>query len=167
MKKSLPPRVVLAFEPKDVVENVRSFSVAVASSPDLQSRLSNARAWYAVQDGNTWSFGPSKWAGYQGMTAERYLDPADGIDGRLTEKHLNKWFEFLPSNSSQHLDLLKKLGAFTAKYGKQPCRAVRISIIQDKGHENDETDELVKLLVKVAQRLNAKHQAEIIKALRS
>jgi hypothetical protein len=163
--KNPSPRVTLAFEPQDVAANVRSFGPAVAKSQHLQGRLSHVRAWYAVRDGEDWLFGPSKWAGYQGMTAQAYLDPADGLDGRQTEKHLNKWFEFLPEKSPEHRKLLKELGAFTAQYGKAPSRACRISIIREASDESNGADDLVALLIKVARRLGTKEKAQIVKAL--
>ena len=57
--------------PRQVASNIRKFAAELAENPELQSMLGHVHAWYALRlaDG-TWTFGPSKFVGYQENTAK-------------------------------------------------------------------------------------------------
>jgi hypothetical protein len=159
---------VLVVSPDEVEKNIHSFIKAVESDGALQARLSNARAWYASKDQNgRWQFAPSKWAGYSNMTATQYVENARAnMDGRQTENRLSQWFRALPPGSSEHRELLRELAAFTSRYGKQPSAACRIAIVHQFADYPSDGDELVSLIVRVAQGLSASQRGHIRDALR-
>ncbi len=158
---------LLAMGSDDVAESVRSFPAALRGSAELQDRLPNARAWYALQDNGRWVFAPSKWAGYKGMTAEWYLNASrDMLDGRKTEKRLRQWFTPVAARSPQHAELQNALAAFLGEYGKEPNGVARISVITAPDSADDEGD-LVDLLVRIVRRLDGAQQARILAALRA
>jgi hypothetical protein len=164
MKRVIP----LALTPEDVRTAIRKYAGELDASPDLQNRLPYVHAWYAEKQDGRWFFAPSKWAGYTGMTAKRYLDNAGAggyMDGRRTEHRLRKWFEPLNPGSPQYVELHKNLASFTAKYGKQPRGDCRISTI-DEQQQEPTGDDLADLIVRVARRLSAAQQARICSALR-
>jgi hypothetical protein len=69
-----------------VLSNIARFREEVERSRALQKRLAYARSWYAYQDQEgDWRFGPSKFVGYDRMTAEGYIETAEDRDGRRTE----------------------------------------------------------------------------------
>src|SRR5688572_1612009 len=90
---------------QQVRRNIRRFRAELDSSTELQARLAYARAWYAdCDDDDEWHFGPSKFVGYQGMTAKEYVD--DGPrDGRRTERKLATWFVQLPESDPLYEEL--------------------------------------------------------------
>src|ERR1700693_1402487 len=76
-----------------VLSNIARFREEVERSRALQKRLAYARSWYAYQDQEgQWRFGPSKFVGYDRMTAEGYIETAEDLDGRRTEAQLQQWF---------------------------------------------------------------------------
>lgn len=88
------------------IENIRRYQTEIKrgtrSSDALVERMTTVRKWYAVEsDDGTWLFGPSKFIGYVGLTAELYMrmsarayEPAaDRLDGKKTERCLKPWFE--------------------------------------------------------------------------
>lgn len=164
MKKS----PILAIQPDEVVTNIRSFGGAVEKSPTLQARLSNMRAWYAIPErSGRWQFAPSKWAGYSGMTATEYEAHArENMDGKLTEKRLNRWFRPMKPGTPEHVELLKQLAAFTTRYGKQPSAACRIAVVDDSKDADEQSDDLSELIVRVARRLDPQQRRHIREALR-
>ena len=158
---------LLAMGSDDVIQSVRSFPAALKGSAELQDRLPNARAWYALEDNGRWIFAPSKWAGYKGMTAERYLNASrEMLDGRKTEKRLRQWFTPVAARSPQHAELQNALAAFLGEYGKEPNGVARISVITAADASDDE-DDLVDLLVRVIRRLDGAQQTRILTALRA
>ncbi len=96
-------RKALAASFKQVVENVVRYQQDLEGHSDLIARMSRHPAWYAVraEDGR-WLFGPSKFVGYVGNTAEQYLSSYDRRDGGETERTLDDWFE--PVTWSRLLD---------------------------------------------------------------
>lgn len=144
---------------KQVLQNVDRFGAELKGSPDLQNRLGYARAWYAHRANNrTWLFAPSKFCGYQGMTAAEYLND-DPRDGRRTERQLAQWFTEVPEDDALHEELSDALTSFLAGYGKAPSTKMRINVIADvyedhlsagdPSHEQTVAD----LIIAVAKRL--------------
>jgi hypothetical protein len=107
--------------------NVDRFGRELEDSPELQGRLSYARAWYAHQADDEWRFGPSKFIGYDGMTAAEYVND-EPRDGRQTENKLGQWFTEVPEDEPLFEELSKALTAFLGTYGKAPSAKIRISV---------------------------------------
>ena len=127
----------LATSPGTVREAINRFQVEVRRSPLLASRLAYARAWYACRDDEgRWQFGPSKFVGYEGLTARQYVKLSrKGLDGRRTEAQLQQWHEELDPSSELYQDLSAQLSALLAEYGKAPSRKMRISVPKEPRDE--------------------------------
>lgn len=154
--------LVIVSNPAQALANIRKFEVEVAKSPDLQSRLPYARAWYADKDADgQWHFGPSKFIGYQDVDAEKYLKEADAADGRRTEAQLQQWFSVAGPANASHSELHAGLVAFLAKYKKVPSTLARINLSlgirrrfgPQALDDADDDDVLVRLLEAVASKL--------------
>lgn len=127
-----PTRV--ATKPEQVVKNIKSFQSQVRShggDNELARTLSHFRAWYAVEDAGKWIFGPSKFVGYVNLSAETYAATAANLDGRRTEAALKPWFVQVLDGQRRE-ELQEKLHAFLAEFGKQPSRAMRLSVLRDQ-----------------------------------
>ena len=104
-----------------VIENIRSYEKTLSRNPQMQERISRHAAWYAVRDDGAWRFGPSKFIGYEGVTAKNYLAAAkENLDGRETEIQLKRWFS--PVNPASDLigELDQAFKALVGRYGKEP-----------------------------------------------
>lgn len=122
------PKIVTS--ERQALANIRRFARELDASPGLQGRLGFARAWYADKGSDgTWRFGPSKFIGYDGMTADEYLDD-DARDGRRTEKQLAQWFEEVPEGTDLHEKLSGDLFALLDRYGKVPSAKMRINVLE-------------------------------------
>jgi len=135
---------------------------------DNKSGVRYARAWYAHRKADgAWSFGPSKFVGYEGLNAEAYLQAAEESDGRRTEAQLHPWFSRVDSGTPLHEELRSALFAFLAKYGKAPSTKMRIGVLRerrriDSGTFPDEAPNeahrtVVDLMVAVAKALPTIH----------
>ena len=124
----------VATKPEHVVKSIKSFQVQVRSREgdnELARTLSHFRAWYAIEDAGKWIFGPSKFVGYVNLTAETYIATAANLNGRQTEAALKPWFVQV-LDGPRHEELREKLHAFLAEFGKQPSRAMRLSVLRDE-----------------------------------
>ena len=84
------------------IENIRLYEECLASKPQMQDRIRRHAAWYAFREAGVWRFGPSKFVGYEGITAKDYLASAKGsLDGRETESRLKRWFTPVDPASDQ------------------------------------------------------------------
>jgi hypothetical protein len=114
---------------ENVLANIARFEDEIKQSHALQKRLAYARAWYAYQDEKgAWHFGPSKFVGYDGMTAQRYIETAEDRDGRRTEAQLQQWFTQVDPASQLGKELSAALFALLAQYGKAPSTKMRINV---------------------------------------
>lgn len=149
--------------PAQAMANIEKFEREVEGSPGLQSRLAYARAWYASQDDSgQWHFGPSKFIGYEGMTADAYLNDAeDERDGRRTETQLRSWFKEVDPGSELYQELSTRLFALLARYGKTPSTKMRINVRRKSQLQPQEVspeaanDKIVELIAAVARTLPA------------
>jgi hypothetical protein len=119
----------VASDLQSVLLNITRFGAELQKSAALQKRLAYVRCWYA-SEGNEgqWQFGPSKFVGYDGMTAEGYVDTAEGRDGRRIEAQLQQWFTAVDPGSKLGSELGSALYRFLAMYGKAPSTKMRISV---------------------------------------
>ena len=115
--------------PDQVAENIRRYQQSLAKSPDLVARMSRHPAWYAVrgEDGQ-WLFGPSKFIGYEGITAKEYLAGYDRGDGRETERVLKEWFRVVDLDSALGREIEAQFRDFFSRYAKVPKKLWRISV---------------------------------------
>ena len=147
-----------------VLSNIARFREEVERSRALQKRLAYARSWYAYQDQEgQWRFGPSKFVGYDRMTAEGYIETAEDRDGRRTEAQLQQWFTAVDPESELGTQLSSALYGFLASYGKAPSTKMRINVPNDV-HEkyfgattSDPHDILVATLIAAAKTLPPSH----------
>jgi len=147
-----------------VLSNIARFGEEVKNSRALQKRLAYARSWYAYQDQEgQWRFGPSKFVGYDRMTAEGYIDTAEDRDGRRTEAQLQQWFTAVDPESELGTRLSSALYGFLAGYGKAPSTKMRINIPNDVHQKHfgaiapDPHDILVATLIAAAKTLPPSH----------
>ena len=110
--------------------------------------------------GTGWRFGPSKFIGYEGLTADEYMELSQrGLDGRRTETQLSQWFTEVRPSSELHDELSSLLSAMLAEHGKMPSRKMRISIpnnLHDEllgGSRCAQNDAILDLIVAVAETL--------------
>ena len=151
----------LTTSPRMVLQAIKRFEKEVRRSPDLAGRLGYARAWYACRDAKgRWRFGPSKFVGYEYLTASEYIRLSrKGLDGRRTEAQLRRWFRELDPSSELHEQLASLLSAFLAQHDKTPSSKMRINILDEDFHELVEDDRgasgppILDLIVAVAESL--------------
>ena len=118
---------------QQVAENIRRYQDDLAANAGLVARMSRHPAWYALRgDDGRWLFGPSKFIGYAGITAKRYLGPYDRSDGRETERVLNEWFRIVDADSVLGRELETQFREFFSRYGKIPHKLRRISVAKDE-----------------------------------
>jgi hypothetical protein len=147
-----------------VLSNIARFDEEVRKSRALQKRLAYARSWYAYRDEEgQWRFGPSKFVGYERMSAEGYIDTAEDRDGRRTEAQLQQWFRAVDPESELGTELSSALYGFLAGYGKAPSTKMRINV-PNEVHEKhfgaiapDPHDILVSTLIAAAKTLPPSH----------
>lgn len=155
------------------LSNIRRFHKEVEDSSVLQGRLAYARAWYAHRDDNgVWHLGPSKFIGYQNMTAEEYgSHDRQPLDGRVTERHLGDWFTEVPKSDELFQDLDQALRAFLDQYGKAPSSLYRINVTNDfyEAHVAGSTSSLDRtlgdLVIAVLRRLPPTERSRVLSAL--
>src|SRR5207237_3916705 len=90
-------------------------------------------AWYAIRGNNgRWLFGPSKFVGYAGITANRYLGPYERKDGKETERLLDEWFRTVDLDSILGRELEVQFRDFFSSYGKIPNKRRRINVAKEE-----------------------------------
>jgi len=148
--------------PDDAVRGIKTYNEELETSTGLRERLAYVRAWYAVKTKNGWSFGPSKFIGYQDLTAKGYL--GGRLDGRKTEAQLMKWFQVVDDSTELSDELYDALEEFLEGYGKEPSSAVRISVVDSNWDDAlnevgdaDRNAKIVDLIVEVTRSLPALH----------
>lgn len=114
--------VMLVTSLEQVRESIRRFNAELEQSGELTARLTMNRAWY--YDDQIDMVGPSKFIGYQGMTAERYVQEG-ALDGKQTEPVLRQWFRLLDNESPEAAFVRSRVEAVLAKYGKSLNQVAR------------------------------------------
>lgn len=129
--------------PAQAIENIRRYQIEIKRgtrlSDTLVERMTNVRKWYAVMiDDGTWLFGPSKFIGYVGLTAETYVrmsakgyEPAtDRLHGWETESCLAHWFE-RPTERVAELEAALRRFIVDEHKRPKPNEAAEILVLQD------------------------------------
>ena len=142
---------------EQLVENIRRYN---ASGGKLADLMPYNRAWYALRTEEGWLLGPSKFIGYENMDADAYLQRDRKkvfLDGRVTEKLLDRWSEPVEEGHPNYEELHAALDGLCARYGKMPNALARISIVQadDRTVAAPPVDDLVHLLAAVYRGLPA------------
>ena len=151
----------LATSPHMVRQAIKRFEKEVCGSPSLAGRLAYARGWYACRDAeDRWRFGPSKFVGYERLTARQYIELSrKGLDGRRTEAQLRQWFRELDPSSELHERLASLLSAFLAEHDKAPSSKMRISVFEEdydelvEDNRSTSSPPILDLIVAVAESL--------------
>ncbi|MEF2546567.1 DUF433 domain-containing protein [Aurantimonas sp. E1-2-R+4] len=133
MSKPLPKPVVSLDQAQT---QIIRYGDALDRSPELLRRVSFTRSWYALRDGETWRFAPSKFLRRQFERAEDYLavkgHPDAEPDGDRTEKMLRQWFAVVPPDTRLASEVTVALEAFLAAYGKRRREEDRINVLHDE-----------------------------------
>jgi|688.fasta_scaffold263013_2 hypothetical protein len=119
--------------PEQASDNIINFQRELLFNNKLNplvDTLPHFRAWYAIEEDGKWIFGPSKFIGYAGLTAETYGENTKQLDGRTTEIALRSWFEEAGAGELNEM-LNDNLSEFFNAFGKKPNALVRISILRD------------------------------------
>lgn len=112
---------------EDVVKNVSVFCDNVNDCEDIRRKLSNFQHWYYIEEID--KFAPSKFIGYQDITVEDYIfgTSSEGyMDGRETEKQLNKWFKQISDEMKDYY--YQKLLGDLSWHSKEPNKRAYLHI---------------------------------------
>ncbi|BFL71015.1 hypothetical protein SKB0120_20770 [Moraxella osloensis] len=156
----------------EVIENIKKFSRELASYEDgdsdryvdyVMENMSHYRAWYAYKDEKTgtYLFAPSKYIGYQDMTANKYVETYAYMDGRKTEKILSEWFEMLDESEEDFDFLNRKLLTVFSATGKTINALFRINVLKREEDNELLEKDLVDLIYKVFLGLSDESKALI------
>lgn len=156
----------------EVIENIKKFSRELASYEDgdsdryvdyVMENMSHYRAWYAYKDEKTgtYLFAPSKYIGYQDMTANKYVETYAYMDGRKTEKILSEWFEMLDESEEDFDFLNRKLLTVFSATGKTINALFRINVLKREEDNELLEKDLVDLIYKVFLGLSDESKAVI------
>ena len=156
----------------DAVKAIRVLNHELQNSPHLASRLGQAHAYYVLdEETDEPLFGFSKFVGYEGLTAERYLREYKGLTGINTEHALSEWFEEVRYGSAQYKLLFEKLSYWMGHYGKRPrqgdLQKTRLMTLKREFCDRETLDEdrdLLNLIAAVVDRLPL-HQRTELRAL--
>jgi hypothetical protein len=102
---------------EQIPENIRRFNEGLAQDIGLKTLLASFRVWYYVPQED--SVGPSKFIGYEDMTAVEYMDKNYYLDGRDTELVLKQWFEELEEGTPEYRYVEQKVDQLTAQFGRR------------------------------------------------
>ena len=125
-----------------VETNIRAYQGEVERNAELAGRIRQHTAWYAIgADDGQWLFGPSKFVGYEKMTAGEYLAIAakgGGGNGRLTERELEKWFEQVSQDNPRYRELREAFELFARRFGKSPNERWRVSVQREAANRRSQ-----------------------------
>ena len=164
------PKLVNSLD--EVIENIKNFSLELESYEEgdgdryvdyVMENMSHYRAWYAYKDEKTgtYLFAPSKYIGYQDMTASKYVETYAYMDGRKTEKVLSEWFEMLDESEKDFDFLNRKLLAVFSATGKTINALFRINVLKREEDNELLEKDLVELIYKVFLGLSDESKALI------
>ncbi len=109
--------------------NIWQFQIEMESPEQMVDLLGAFKAWYAIPDDKgDILFAPSKFIGYQDLTAQTYREAARETNGRDTEAVLSRWFK-QPEGACEQV-LIQELAKWLGRFGKKPNKSVRVSTTQ-------------------------------------
>src|SRR5690606_24598814 len=104
----------------------------VTEHAGLAARIKQHPAWYAVKDTHgDWIFGPSKFIGYAGASAGKYLASYSRKDGKETEPALAAWFEHVDPQTVLGGELRQAFARCAEQCGKTATSRWRVSVSED------------------------------------
>lgn len=128
--------ITLVQSANEAITNISLFNSVLnddENSYRLIKLLPHVQAWYAIEDDDGYRFGPSKFIGYAGMSAELYAEETGAtgrLDGRVTEKRLSPWASPITEADPRYEKLHTALARFCADYGTFPNKRARISVFE-------------------------------------
>jgi len=136
---------------ENMIENIQRYNDGINDA--AAALMPYARSWYALQSGDGWLFGPSKFIGYKGLTVEAYLK-CEGdqfwLDGRVAERVLQQWADLVEGGDPRYHEVHLALSELCARFGRKPNTLARISIVRTgRQTVGAHPDELVALLAAV------------------
>lgn len=168
----------LATSPESVQRNIDAYWQTAHEHPDLIKDAARVKKWKAhrTKEGE-WRFGPSRFVGYEGMTAKKYLKrkekgPNGGLNGTETEVHLRKWTENVPHGTKLYHQLLDALEEFLAEADVKVGKGASFSLLSVEGatevlDDIDQTyeDAEVDALVTLSKRLSGEQVQKLTRRL--
>ena len=128
--------ITLVQNTQEAIENIAVFNALLEDEEgrsQLVRLLPHVQSWYAVKTADGYRFGPSKFIGYAGMSAELYARETGAggrLDGRVTEKKLAPWAVQVGQEDARHSQLNTALAKFCAAYDTFPNSRSRISLFE-------------------------------------
>ncbi|GAA4774520.1 hypothetical protein GCM10023219_22480 [Stakelama sediminis] len=148
----------------EVLNNIHALQTELAQSDGLVDRLGYVHAWY-VDTGNPELplFGFSKFIGYKGLTAEKYLRKYKALDGRNTEWALKDYFDEIRPDSPDFRRYRHQLSDWLSGFGRAPRKTIRIMLLKPEYREADATEDrrLLELLMAVSDMLTPAQRQEL------
>lgn len=159
----IPPLVA---SPDEARAAILAFEPELGQSPALAARLAYPRAWLALKTEDGWRYAFALWAGYRGLTAERYLALSPHLDSRRAEAALASWF--FPVADSRRIEKHdRRLRALFARAGVKAAPNARVRFLEplDPAAVRQGDRALVDLLEAVYRSLPAAAQAAFRKRI--
>lgn len=161
-----------------VQRNIDTYWETARAHPDLIKDAARVKQWKAYRtESGEWRFGPSRFVGYEGMTAEKYIQLkempyAGGLHGTETENHLRQWTEKVRQNQKLHHQLLDALDDFLSEAGVRVGSGANFSVMMVRGSsefldtsDTDRDDIEVEALVTLSKRLTAAQLEKLTRRL--
>jgi len=159
--------ITLVQSTQEAIENITLFNSLLQDEKGrshLVRLLPHVQSWYAVKTAEGYRFGPSKFIGYAGMSAELYASETGAggrLDGRVTEKKLSPWAVPVSEEDARFAQLNTALARFCAAYGTFPNSRSRISIFEPSKKEGVTEMEQVRALCVLIGALSEKGKREL------
>lgn len=164
----------LARDLETVLDAIRQLNSELPNHPELADRLGLVHAFYVLEEENQEPlFGFSKFVGYENLTAKKYLNIYNDLNGLNTEHSLKTWFDEVKKGTPQYDRLYSALESWLGQFGKRPrggdTQKVRIMIVKPELREPrsmaGEDRRLLSLMIAVADLLSAAQRVELRAAL--
>lgn len=122
-------------------KEARSNVLTFFNDPDgygrqLWAQPSYVKGWYAVRTRDGWAFGPSRIIGYEREDLQDYLnhieernDAGDFVDGRQTERALQKISERIPGEDPRFNQIMNSLKDWLRNHDAEPNALARLNFM--------------------------------------
>lgn len=172
------PNLSKSFE--STLRNIDTYWETACEYPDLIKDAARVKQWKAYRtESGEWRFGPSRFVGYEGVTAKKYIKrkkmgPAGMLNGTETEKHLSQWTEDVRQNSKLHYQLLDDLDEFLSKadvkVGSSASFSVMLTVDNSElldAYDSTKDDAEVEALVTLSKRLTEAQVEKLARRLQA